>query len=284
MGEGRSAIWGDSMGLSKANESPGIFQSTVSDEWGIYEAYAQYRGSYGRLRAGLIPIEYGVEGRLQEYQLDFSRSLIFSQRIVGLRDYGLSYFIENQRFYTRLAVHNGEAGQNLDGKVYYTAAWGWSNQHHIDIGVSGHTGEAKPESTLLQSSSFAGVDLSLKSRWRMGGPYLHWYPNNWDFLIEYMQGSLDQKKNSKVGPFGSGHVDLSYTMDRSVKLMARYDHLDPHFKVKGDRLEEISLGVAFLGKYNNSRLTLLITKVMEEGINTTHDRYILTWKVTPKVK
>ena len=116
----------------------------------------------------------------------------------------------------------------------------------------------------------------------MGGPYLRWHPGHWDFLVEYMQGSLDQKRNPKAGKFRSGHVDLSYAFGGKIKLMTRYDHLDPHLKVTGDRLDEISLGVVFLGKYGNSRLTLLATKVLEEGVNIINDRYSLTWKITPK--
>ena len=271
------------LGSQSLMNPPAIFKSQVLDELGTYEAYVQYEGViYGRLRMGLIPIEFSIEGRTQEYQMDLPRSLLFSQRIIGLRDYGLSYFIENQGFYTQLAVHNGEAGENLDGRVYYTASWGWSDQHRMDIGISGHTGVSQPESTLLQSSNLGGVDLSLKAQWKMWGPYLHWTPDNWDLLIEYMQGELEQKQNPQADQFRSGHLDLSYTLSGKFKFMARYDHFDSRFKVKEDYQRELSLSLVFLGRHGNSRLILLATKVTDSS-HTLGDRYSLTWKITPKV-
>ena len=269
------------LGGRKLINPPRIFKKIVIDELGLYEAYAQHKGVYGRWRMGLIPIEFGVDGKVQEDQLDFSRSLIFSQRVIGLRDYGLSYFVRHQNFYTRMAVHNGESDENFDGRVYYTASWGWS-QKHLDIGISGHTGQAKPESTLLQESNLGGVDLSLASLWKMGGTYIHWNSYRWDLRLEYLKGALDQKKNPGASEFLSGHADLSYKMGSRTKLMFRYDHLDPNTKVKGDFLKEISLGLVLFGRHNNSRLIFLVTKALEEDVNIPNDRYSLTWKVTPR--
>ncbi|MCB0357775.1 MAG: hypothetical protein KDD40_12235, partial [Bdellovibrionales bacterium] len=50
------------------------FQDDVSDRIAIVEAFAQVKGVYGRLRMGLIPIEFGIEGSWLESEMTFSRS------------------------------------------------------------------------------------------------------------------------------------------------------------------------------------------------------------------
>ena len=107
---------------------PEIFQLEPLVGWGPYEVYIQYDHSlYGRVRGGLIPLGFGLGGRNLESSLLLPRNQIFSKRVVALRDYGLSYFLESSMgLYTQLMIHNGDSNNdNLDGELYYTANWGW---------------------------------------------------------------------------------------------------------------------------------------------------------------
>ncbi len=271
-------------GSKKLINPPQIFQETTINDIGFYEAYGQYEGIYGRIRMGLIPLDFGVNGRTQEYQIDFPRRLIFSRRIIGLRDLGLSYFIEHQGFYTKLAIHNGESGQNLDGDFYCTASWGW-HYNNIELGLSGHAGTTQPHSTLLQSSHLAGVDLSLKSRWQVFNPYFLWYKkDHFQFLAEYTYGSLDQEFNPQADSFQSWYMDFNYILHRKFKLMTRYDYLNPSLKVKRDQRHATSLGLVFLGRHSNSRwifVTTVISRNQQKHISEA--QYTFTWKLTPKI-
>ena len=50
------------IGSQSLLNSSARFSDTVDDRLGVIEAFGQVTGDYGRLRVGLVPLEYGVEG------------------------------------------------------------------------------------------------------------------------------------------------------------------------------------------------------------------------------
>ena len=98
-----------------------------------------------------------MEGGLKESERFFYRGLVFSNKLVGLRDFGIAYSIKHSNFYTRLMVHNGEAkAENPDGRVFYSANWGWQSRK-FEFGISAQTGEVKPESLNNNASERLGL-------------------------------------------------------------------------------------------------------------------------------
>ena len=272
-----------SLGLINTQE---IFQEELSKEWGSYEAYLQYNhGSLGRIRMGLIPLEFGLEGGVLESQLLLPRSQIFSKRVVALRDYGLSYFIETQYgLYTRLIVHNGESAKNRDGELYYSAAWGWSSDF-MDMGLSGYTGLTRPNSTLDLESYLGGVDLTMNAKWKVGSAYFRWDSgSNLAFSLEYLMGKVEQKDNPNASEFAMGNVSLEYRLTDRTALLTRYDKMDPNKSLHGDQQTEISLGLVFWGKSKNARLSIVAVRVLEQSIDLVNDRYGLTWSFSPRIR
>lgn len=262
--------------------NPMIFlKDEISEQLTMIEAYAQLIGVYGRLRMGLIPLEFGVEGRWRESEIHFSRSLLFEKRIVPLRDYGFSYYVSNKGFYTQMAVHNGEGeSRNPDSRMFFTASWGWRNQRNFEVGVSALTGTTKPQSTQAVNNSFlAGANVNVEALWRMAQGFLHWHPNNWFFLMEVLFGELEQV--GEITKFNTGHIDLGYRWSPFIKIMARYDHLDPHAKIDRDLQRRASLGLMLSDKHQSQALYLIASKNYEQGSNLANDEFRLIWRMTP---
>lgn len=83
------------------------------DDFGFFEAYGQFESAYGTLKAGIIPLRFGWEGNRRESEWIFPRTLFFggeddssgnyAGQNFGLRDYGLSYSVTHNYFYTQAA-------------------------------------------------------------------------------------------------------------------------------------------------------------------------------------
>lgn len=269
--------WGP---LAQVN-TPVIYSPDASPEsWGVYEAFGQFQGTYGRLRAGLIPLDFGLEGKLQENRLDFPRAMPFRLGIVGLRDLGLSYYVGHNGYYTQMTVHNGEGGANKDGRMWYGANWGWENSRNIHVGLSGQTGSTEKESTQTSTAELAGFDPQREAHWRQGMFFVHWYPRRWDFRLGVFAGEREQ--DEKVERYQGAHSDLIYAMSPQWKLMTRYDYFDPDTREKNDRSQEISLGIGIDMGSGTSTLHIIGTKVLEEDKEVANDRLLLSWLIVPK--
>lgn len=256
------------------------FAEEVNETIGFVEAYGQYEFDYGRIRAGLQPVGFGLDGNLHESDLSLPRSLIFQERLSSLRDIGVSYAIDYNHFFTQLMVHNGESNTNTDGRLWYTANWGWMLPGRWRIGFAGQTGTTKPDSTELSNDNLAGVDPLRPAQWRMGGPFVLWTPHNWRVAFEgYMGEVLQDEKETK---FSAGYLLLSYvTSWWSVDF--RYDQFDPNHDLDGNLQSQVSLGLGLISERRTSRLYLVGTKVFEEGHQIPNDILRLIWHLTPQL-
>jgi hypothetical protein len=252
----------------------------LGEDLGFIEAYGEYSSSYGKVRAGLQPVAFGYEGSLGEADLNMPRSLVYQKRLVPLRDIGLSYQIEYMGFFTRMMVHNGESGANVDGRPWYTANWGWRDQRRWQFGLSGQTGTTKPESTNLSQDQLAGVDPLKPAHWRLGGPFMVWTPHRWRLIFEGHVGEVTQEK--VTNKYGVGNVSLTHTGEPWFWGI-RYDHLDPHLDQDGDQQRQISLSVGYLSERNTSRVFLVVSKVFEETRQLPNDELRLVWHLTPRL-
>ncbi|NJL25989.1 MAG: hypothetical protein HC902_13030 [Calothrix sp. SM1_5_4] len=115
------------------------YTSEVKDDIMLVEAFAEYADDYGTFRLGRQPVEFGYEGGLWERALIFPRTLLFQRRAVMLRDVGVSYEITNFNWYTKFVVHNGESDNDVDGRAWYTAKWGYKTEN-LDVGLAGRDG------------------------------------------------------------------------------------------------------------------------------------------------
>ncbi|MCB0362383.1 MAG: hypothetical protein KDD35_06660 [Bdellovibrionales bacterium] len=277
------------LGGLKLINSPLHYSSSSSHEWGLVEAYGEYMTSYGRWRFGLIPLEYAIEGSRRESELEWSRSLLFKRRVVGLRDYGISYSIDYEGFYSRWAFHNGEGdGKNArDSRVWMTSSWGWTNFDKLNFGFSGNTGRTAPIATSVSGDNLAGVDPTQSAKWSMATFYLHyWTTKSWSSLLELTWGGREQDEALVAegrGKFFSGHFDWAYDWSSQMGILLRGDYFDPNLGVSGDIEREFSLAWSFRSQEGNSRLYLMGTKVLEEGgekSQINNDLFQIVWHLS----
>ena len=269
-----------SLGSLSLLNVPLHFNSPPSDDLGIVEAYGEYTSPYGSFRFGLIPLEYSVEGNAREGDLEFPRSLLFKNRVLGLRDYGMRFETKFKGYFTKLAVHNGESDSNVDGRVWSTASWGWTDDDKFVVGFSGRTGTTKPIATSTSGDTLAGVDPTLEAKWRMGTTYVHWAPHRWNVVLEGTWGEVEQDKK-KGNKFVAGHFDLGYDLTPNFGFLGRIDYFDPNDKVKKDGQKEISLAWVWRSREGNSRLYFIATRIEEEGPRINNDEFKLVWQMSP---
>ncbi|HVK61358.1 MAG TPA: hypothetical protein VM432_07400 [Bdellovibrionales bacterium] len=260
---------------------PARYGPGPTDELGLIEAYGQADTSFGMLRAGLVPIQYGLEGGDIEEQLRFPRSFIYSKRIVNLRDHGVSYHIDNKGFFTDFAVHNGEGGPDLDNEIWVTGRWGWQSPRAIRMGFSGTTGGTTPLSTDpdgTSSSTEAGLNVDESSRIRIANAFLSWRFD--PFLFETEASGGDVIQDSGVEKIRGIRGDFEYRSSDRFSWLVRYDSYDPSDSPK-DREIEYTAGWAWRSKYENSVLYIFGSKVVQENVEQDTHRLQILWRLTP---
>lgn len=250
------------------------------ENWGMIEGYGAWVSPYGTFRMGLLPLEFGEEGAMEESELYFPRSYLYQQDVMSLRDLGFSYFILHRGFFTSLTVHNGEAGEPEDNRTWYTAKWGWQDREKFRIGASGQTGSTEPQVTSASNSQLGNFDESLPAKWRIGSVFIRWYPSDFKMLLEAFLGEVEQQGKLRE-KFAGGHVDLMWDWSSRWGVQFRYDHFDPNTKLDGDLQRSLSLGFSLRNATQTSRIFLIGSKVLEEGQKTPNDEIRLVWRLTP---
>ena len=265
---------------------PARYSDTVNNDLMLVEAYAEWAGPYGRFRLGRIPLEYGAEGSWLERDLLFARSMLFSKRVMALRDDGFSYEIDNGNFFTNLSVSNGESDQDLDGRLWQTARWGYRQGKILEAGLMGQAGSTTTASTVKTtgttstpvSDTTAGFNASESSKWRMGGIFVQWYPKWWQATLEATYGDCAQDNGG--GKFTVAHLDVVRQFPNMYLVGVRTDHFDPNNNKDNDRILEASLLLGVENRTRTSSVLLIGTKVFEEGHSSANDRLLLVWRLS----
>lgn len=266
---------------SLVNQS-GRFDSTFSNkDLGFVEAYAQLEGLYGRLRFGMLPIDYGVEGSQRESELVLSRTFLYSEKILALRDLGISYKISDRFYYTEIQIHNGESDSNTDGRVFLTSLWGIENPRHYNLGVSAQTGTTKPISTSSSGDTLAGVDVNEINRWRFGTIFGNFFSQQFQFMTQATFG--ERETQSEVTKFNLWNFDIQYDFTSQWGFLLRYESFDPNNSLTGDRKDKAHAALILRDKNATSNLYFIYTKNLEEGHEINNDEYGITWQVTPRI-
>lgn len=247
----------------------------------LVEAYAQFENIYGRWRMGLIPINFGVEGEIRESALYFPRSLIFQRRAMLLRDYGLSYSVIHQGWFTDLILHNGSSQASENGRLWYTGKWGWTDSRRFQTGFSAMTGNTRVDGNQWVEDNLGGVNSHKEALWRVAGVFADWRPSSFKINLEAYMGEVQQ--DQEIGKWAAGHVDLLYSFSRHWDLQLRYDSFDPNLRMDGDGEQELSLGVGWSNSTQTSRLYFIGTKVFREGNQRASDEFRILWNLTPLV-
>ena len=270
-----------SLGGNGLRATPRYYQTAdPTDEIDFYEAYGEYEGVYGRFRFGLLPINFGYGGGLREAQLVFQRAFIYSNRIIALRDFGISWYTESKGYYTEIVGHNGELDEGQrDGEIWATARWGYDNQRNLNAQLSVQGGRSTTDATVSGESGLAGFDATQNALWNFASFYIHWYPKKWDVILQSTYGDREQK--GVEGSFDSNQLDVVHMIENFWGLGVRYETYDPNRDVEDDGFNSTSLAVIAGSKQALSRFFLIATKKVEEGKDVSSDEIRLVWRLTP---
>jgi hypothetical protein len=270
---------------------PSRYGSTASaGDLAMIEAFAQADSYLGRVRAGLIPIPFGLEGGDTEERLRFPRSLLFRNRMINLRDQGVSYHISVSGFFSDWAIHNGEGGADKDGEMWFTARGGWAGARFFRAGFSASAGRTNPDSTnpghLAPSAAMVdqtGLDLTKESRIRIANGFIDWEIQRVRLELEATGADTEQTQGTGIvtHKFRTAHADLEYATDDTLSLLTRYDSFEPSTDTGTGKVDEASLGVAFRSRFENSVLYIFGTKEMHQDQPQGTHRVQVIWRMTP---
>jgi hypothetical protein len=261
------------------------------DDAAVIEAYAQSESLFGRLRAGMIPIYFGLEGGNVEHELRFPRSAAFRNGWVNLRDVGISFQIRHEGFFSDWAIHNGEGGSDLDNEAWFTARWGWRNRRSLRLGLSGSTGRTAQASTSVSDSSSGpssglsfggdegGLDSSRPAKIRLANLFVQWESRPIRAAIELTAGDLRQGESELKAR--TGRFDFEYGVHHPLGFLFRFESFDPQTDREGDRREDVTLGMILKNRYETSTLFLLATRSVGETQKEGEYRCLLAWRMTP---
>ena len=254
------------------------YQSSVTDDVTLVEAFAEYNDVYGRFRMGRLPVDFGYEGSLWERNLIFPRSMLFSKRVMMLRDVGVGYDITENNWFTGFVVHNGESDNDVDGRSWYTARWGYKADNY-QVGLAGQTGSTRPIATKNSTDTLAGVDPTQNEKWRFYGLYSDIAAKTWEWVLEAYMGELEQ--NNDVTKLATGHTDFSYLFSKRFSTHLRYDVFNPNLHISANAETQVSLALMLSNQTHSSNLILVGTKDVVQGQSVHDDQIRLIWSLSP---
>lgn len=236
--------------------------------FGIVEAYAQADTAYGLVRMGYIPIPFGLEGAQAEYEQLFPLSLLYQNRALMRRDLGASYAISHNSFFSSFAIHNGEAAEDRDRRLWYSARFAWKGPARSEIGVSGMTGRHLDtiilrEEKIRSGNIFAGFNI-----YGLG-------------LITEATMTTTHFEGNLVRQLLAYHIDALHPLMNNVGLQLRYDFLDPDHGMPDDARRDFTAGLRFGSQFKTSSLYVLGVKRLEEGNERINDQLLVIWRMSP---
>ncbi len=268
-----------SIGSELERNLPVYYQTVPEDKIGFVEAYASYQGVYGEVRAGLVPIGFGYDGVVKSHERYFNRAQIYSERIIGLTDMGVSFWTSHNGYYTQLTVHNGEIDTPSDGRVWTSGHWGYTNDRNMRVQLSMQSGFVKSAVSTGSNNTIAGVVNSETTKWRNGAFFINWYPRNWNVVAQFAAGEAIQDGNK--GRYSSEMAEVSHFFSKNFGVGFRYDALDPDGDLTGDRQTDTSLLLVAKTDDSTSAVFLLATKSVEQSLEVPNDQLRLVWLLTP---
>ncbi len=248
---------------------------------GLLEAFGEYESGIGNFRAGLIPINYGMETGSREEVLVFPRSLIYQKRFLSIRDVGLNYFIQQKNFFTSLAVHNGEGNTDLDNRAWVTAKWAYRRPHE-EFGISAQVGQTNSLSTgvatdLSQDEFFTSTD---EHKLRLGS--LYGYKDSERFETHasvYLAEVLGEQNLTRQ--FAGGTFDLRWKWTDQNHFLLRYDELRSNPSTGRHKEMQVILGMAIHNWNQTSTVFVYAIKNLAEPVERADDRLQISWRYTP---
>lgn len=245
---------------------PAIWYAPKTSQVELVTAAVKAKTSLMDIRAGLIPVANGYEGANPEWELQLPPTRLRRHRWFAKRDYGLEFAATTRPFTTKLTVHNGESGPNVDQKLWMTSMWKYEDSWGYGALLTAQVGGTSPTSTTgsiannaEEGFSFDPTDSS-KIRHASMAIYHRW--NRHLILLEGGRGEVIQKDEKK--PFGWGHFDICANLGGDLNLLFRYEYSQSDFKRSESIVKSYGAGVSTTSRDRLTSVTLWANKNQEE--------------------
>ncbi|MFN7455694.1 MAG: hypothetical protein ACK5RO_13680, partial [Pseudobdellovibrionaceae bacterium] len=227
----------------------------------LVKAFLQARTEYINFRAGLVPVPFGFEGSVPEWEWIFPLTLSREAHWFIRRDYCLEAEVLQKNYSARILAHNGESGESLDARSWVTGQWTLQNDGYF-VMLSGSVGGTKSLSTTGSVAAGRGFqfDPDKNSKIRMGAFSVgrEWQRNL--FLVEAGKGEIlqDEKK-----PFQWGQVDWAWNYGGDASFLARYEWNQSNAQSLQSKVDAYGLGFAVSSSDRLSQITFFGRKIHE---------------------
>lgn len=259
---------------------PTVFTSGGQSGLGLLEAWLQLNTNFGRLRVGRIPISDGFEGSFGDSFWLMPVSEVKKRNWLFSRDEGLTYEAETKPWLTSITVHNGEAGANLDNKMWVTGRFQYfRNTDGNGVLVTATEGSINPASSLTASAQTGegfrfDSTKQAKVRWGTLAIFHLWQRDFWN--MEFGRG--DNLQDAEKYPFAWGRVDLSKNLGGDLNFLLRYEQTQSDLKAAASIVKISALGLLLSSSDQLSSVTLFL-KHKEEAPSRDNDEALLLFRI-----
>ncbi len=250
--------------------SPTIWYQSPSAGLGLVEAWLESKTKYGNLKVGRLPIPDGFESTFVDGFWLMPPSQVKKRNWLFSRDEGLTYEAETKPWLTSMTVHNGEAGRNLDGKMWATGRFQYfNNSTGYGALLTGSVGGTSPASTSSSGANHPAAnqekfifDPTDSSKIRYGTiSFFHLLKRNY-FNLEAGRGDILQKDDKF--PFAWGRFDVSWNLQSDFNYLLRYEQTQSDLKNNLTIRKHTGLGLLYSSADQLSSVMFFLTRIEEE--------------------
>ncbi len=219
------------VGTSDLVPRPIWYSPKESSDLRITKAMIEAKTGYVNVLFGLIPLRFGFAQFLDPNFWYLPSPQINDRKIVVERDYGLGFVFERDGYYAQLSFHNGEAGNDEDGRMWVTSSMGYFRRQSWGFNLSGQTGYTEVIATSKSTAEVGGLvwDPNSPARLRMGEFSVYYVGMRYHFLALLGQGQ--SLSDSKTGDFRWIRIEALAPLgngDLRTLIRVEENHLDLH--------------------------------------------------------
>lgn len=212
-----------------------------------------------KIRTGQFLVPFGLEGPeaiILNPAIERSMAIRRLNYFRMFRDIGVQLSGHNNDFTYAVALTNG-AGANITEQIEHKDLMGRVGYNIIDglnLGISGHLGYYKPDSSLDNE----------ESRYRLGAD-LSYTGSSIFFRGEYIYRQ-DDRPNASSQEITGGYILLGYNISERIQTIARYEQFNPNTEVSDNELNIFTIGANY-GFEGNTRLSVNY-QIREDQMNS----------------
>ncbi len=234
---------------------------------------------------GLMPVPFSYEGQLDENQKLIPETYVRSQAWFARSDYGLQMQTSYKEFMTRVMVHNGESGENLDQKTWATGLWRFQNDSGFGVLLTSQVGQTDQRSsgtslaavrTQVSAQNFAW-DPGQAAKHRMGTLAIYKQWNQQLILLESGRGDFIQ--NDEKYPFAWGHFDVVSRASDQLRFLFRYEQSQSDIHMSESIIKTTGFGLSWVSAERLSSWTLWAQK-HDENPRLQNDQILLQFRLS----